>query len=145
MIYLIMKTDQMPSLEATATNQTTMLRLYDEVLNQRKFEVIDELFAPDLYNHSTRERGRESLHAAVRMLHEAFQGLHYAVEEMFADGDLVIVVWKMSARHVGAFKGIEPSGNLIENQALVVAKFKEGWISEMWVQVSGLRQLPEGE
>lgn len=146
-----MKTNEQTSnqitLNQTDANRATVLRLYNEYYNLRKLELLPELISPLFVNHSTHEEGQEAVSKMNRALSHAFEGLHFEIGDAFAEGTIVIVTWKWIGRHVNAFRNLEPSGKLVENEGLVVHRLAQGLITDIWAMVSGLRDVtgPDGD
>ena len=62
-------------MSSTEENKAQFRRLYEEVLNQGDVSVVDELIAPDFFNHAappTTNRGPSSLRWLATMLRTAF-------------------------------------------------------------------------
>lgn len=93
----------MPTLEQT--NRAIARRYYDEILNQGKLEVIDELMSSDFLftipTHPEPYHGPEGFKNLVTMLRGAFPDVHISVEHLLAEGDTVVGHWKGSGTHTG--------------------------------------------
>ena len=84
---------------AIEENKQLVLRLFNEVFNERKLPVIDELYAEDVVDHSAfpdQEPGRAGINSAISGFFEAFDSLHIVVEDVIAEGDKVVTreTWK---------------------------------------------------
>lgn len=74
-------------------NKRLVLRLFDEVFNDSKLPVIDELYTEDVVDHSAfpdQEPGRAGINSAIRGFFEAFDSLQIVVEDVVAEGDKVV-------------------------------------------------------
>lgn len=93
----------MPNIEQT--NRAIARRYYDEIMNQGKLEVIDELMSPDFLftipTHPDPYHGPEGFKDLVTMLRGAFPDVHLSVEHLLAEGDTVVGHWKGSGTHTG--------------------------------------------
>jgi len=80
-------------------------RYYEEILNDAKLEVCDELMTPDFMftipTHPDPYYGPDGFKNLVTMLHGAFPDVHLKVEHLFADGDTVVGHWTGSGTHTG--------------------------------------------
>ena len=79
-------------------NKALVRRTFDEVWNEGRMEVIDEITSTDFVDHdpqnpSREARGPEAVKPIVTMYRQAFPDLRMTVEAMFADGDCVITRW----------------------------------------------------
>ena len=82
--------------------------MFDDIFNQGKFEVADDIYAPDFVNHGLKRNFslRED-QAAVHQEKAAFPDLKMSVELMVAEGDLVAVVWIFRGTHTaGGYAGL---------------------------------------
>ena len=77
-------------------NKAVVRRYYDEVLNQRKMDLLDELAVEDYVEHDPfpgQGNGLADLKARVAGLCGAFNPLHFTIEDVIAEGDKVVVRW----------------------------------------------------
>jgi len=128
-------------------NRAQVHRLIDELWNQGRLEVADEVFAPDFKNLNPgpdEAPGTEGLKNHVRMDREAFADYHVKIDELVAEGDMVAVRQSWSGRHVGERRGFAPTGKVIRGTAVNFFRFAGGHIVERWGLVDALgvmRQL----
>ena len=92
-------------------NKALFRRTYEELLNGGDLSVAEELVALDFINHeapSGRDRGPESMRGLATMLRSAFPDLHFEIEELIAEGDIVAGRLTMSGTHEGPLMGTPP-------------------------------------
>ena len=97
----------------TEGNKAQFRRTYEEVLNQGDVSVVDELIAPDFFNHAAppaTNRGPESLRWLANLLRTAFPDLRFTIEELVAEGDIVAGRLTMSGTNEGPLVGMPPPG-----------------------------------
>jgi predicted ester cyclase len=90
------------------TNKTIVRRFYEEVWNQNKLEVIDELFAADYAVEnmpSWRKPGASGLKEFIDDNHRMFPDVHHTIDLIIAEGDNVAVYLKATATHKGDLNG----------------------------------------
>jgi len=127
-----------PSREAR--NKEVARRVFDEIFNQGKFQVADEIYARDFENHGLhRTANLQEDQAAVHDEKRAFPDLRMSVEMMVAEGDLVTVVWTFRGTHTGPGYGIPPTGARIELRGITVWRVVDGKIREEWNAFNQLR------
>ncbi len=83
-------------------NKALFRRTYEELPNGGDLSVAEELVALDFMNHETppgRNRGPESMRELATMLRTAFPDLHFEIEELIAEGDIVAGRLTMSGTH----------------------------------------------
>ncbi|MFQ5553704.1 MAG: ester cyclase [Thermoplasmata archaeon] len=134
----------------TNENKTAVRRFIEEVVNRKKLDVIDEVFAEDVVHHqATREvRGREALREAEAEYLRAFPDETVTIVDEVAEGDRVAVRWTWRGTHAGEFAGYAPTERLVKTQGIVLIRLADGRIAEMWEyddQVGFRQQLAEGE
>jgi steroid delta-isomerase-like uncharacterized protein len=128
----------------TPTDANRMLahRWMEEVWNRRREEAVDDLMHPDAVGHMEGgdvhgPAGFKSVRAAFL---QAIPDLWIEVEDSLAEGDSVVLRWKVHGTHSGEGLGMPPSGRTVEARGMSWfrvrgGKFVEGWDS--WDQ-SGL-------
>jgi steroid delta-isomerase-like uncharacterized protein len=114
--------------------------VFEEIFNQGKFEVADEIYARDFVNHGLhRDADLQEDQAAARGEKSAFPDLKMTVDLMVAEGDLVTVVWTLHGTHTGAGYGLPPTGARIALRGITVWRIVDGRIREEWTAFDQLR------
>ncbi|MFY9649459.1 MAG: ester cyclase [Trebonia sp.] len=113
--------------EATSAGQGKILlrRLIEEVINQGKLGVIDELFSPDLA-------------AAVRQGHTAFRTAfsdwRMELIDVIAEGDKVVGRFTCSGTHTGPWLGARPTGRRFEQvDEIAILRVRDNRFIDYWV------------
>ena len=123
-----------------AKNKAIAARVFEEIFNQAKFQVADEIYAPDFVNHglhrdATLQEDQNAVHAEKK----AFPDLKMTVSLMTAKDDLVAAVWTFRGTHTGSGLGLPPTGARIELRGITVWRIVNGKISEEWTSFNELR------
>jgi steroid delta-isomerase-like uncharacterized protein len=125
-----------------------MGRYYEEIWNQGRLEVCDQLIAPDYVNHSAPlpglPAGPGGLKQIVAAVRRAFPDLHYTIEDLVVGGEKAALRTTMRGTHQGAFLGVAPTGRQVEVQELQIEHLRDGQIVAHWhlIDEQGLqRQL----
>ncbi len=117
-------------------NKELVRRIYDELWNERKLEVAEELIAQDAVNYDTgllpQPFGPEEMKGTVRMVTAGFPDNRHEVQEMIAEGDKVVVRCTLTGTHEGEFMGIPPTGKPIEMRGIAILRIADGRIVENW-------------
>lgn len=121
----------------TEQNKAVIRRFYEEVFNQGKYDVLDEICAPGYTNHSPNNppgvpNNREGLRQVVMMYRNAFPDLHFTIEDMVAEGDLVMCRWNATGTHRGELFGIAPTGKRAAITGTDLECLENGQIVEGW-------------
>src|SRR5438552_5161001 len=76
-----------------------LLRLYDEVINHGRLEVLDDLYGPGYINHIAPfglSKGVDGLRVLFGEFKRAFPDQHIVADAMFRCGDLAIARWTIT-------------------------------------------------
>jgi predicted ester cyclase len=111
----------------TERNKQAVRRMFDEIINHGKLELVDDLFDPAFT--STGPDGtmdREGFRAYVEGWRAGFSDLHCEVGDLIAEGDQVAWSIRASGVHTGDFNGIPATGRSIDFDSLNTATFRDG-------------------
>ena len=116
-------------------NKALFRRTYEELLNRGDLDVADELVAPEFINHEAppgRDRGPDSMRGLATMLRTAFPDLHFEIEELVAEGNVVAGRLTMSGTHEGPLMGTPPTGRSVRQDHMHFVRFGDGKAVEHW-------------
>jgi steroid delta-isomerase-like uncharacterized protein len=129
-------------------NKAIVRRLYEEVWNKRKLEVVDELISP---SHALQDpvvsgsqAGPELYKRRVVELTTGFPDLRFSIEDTIAEREKFVVSWIISGTHTGEFMGIPATGRKISVEGITIHYIKNGKILDSYVRWDALglmRQL----
>jgi steroid delta-isomerase-like uncharacterized protein len=124
-----------------AQNAAAARRWYDHVLNQGRFEVLDEILAEDIVHHAAVMVdlvGRDLTGGGLRTLLAGFPDIQYRVDAVYAAGDHVLIRWTGRGTQTGSFLGVPPTGRSIDWSGMNAFRFACGVIVEGWSEANGL-------
>jgi steroid delta-isomerase-like uncharacterized protein len=130
---------------STENNKLLVRQLYDEVFNQQNDVPLAELATPEYVEHDPlpgQGEGLPGLTERVRMLTTAFAP-RFAVHDVLAEGDRVMVRWTQTGTHVGEFAGIPATGRSFQIAGIDVYRVEAGRLAEHWHVVDELRLLQQ--
>ena len=117
-------------------NKATVRRYYDEVLNDRHFAALDETHVVNFVHHDPSNpadiKGLEGVKQRLAEITSAFPDFHYAIEDIIAEGDEVVVRWTAGLTHKGEFEGIPPTGKRAVVQGVYIHRLADGKMVEDW-------------
>jgi steroid delta-isomerase-like uncharacterized protein len=125
-------------------NEATARRWHDEVINEGDLAVIDEIVASDIVHHAGTFPdgvGPEAVKNVLGALLTGFPDVHHTIEQVYTDGDTVIVRWQAEGTQEGDFQGIAPTGTHVTWSGINIFRFECGLIAEEWSEVDGLGRL----
>jgi serine phosphatase RsbU (regulator of sigma subunit)/predicted ester cyclase len=132
--------------KAHEENKALVRRLYD-AQTRGDPGAMRELLAPDFDNHGLapgqEEPGREGYIRSNGVVHAAFSGIRYLVEEQMAtEGHRVVSRVRIRGTlDRGPFMGFTPDGKEREVRAIVIHRIEGGKIAEEWREGSGVLEL----
>ena len=118
----------------SAENEAVVRRFYEQMNNERKNELADELFTADHVMHDPQVPagvGPQGMADVVAVYQEGVDG-HWGIEEIFSTDDRVVVRWTGSGTHVGTVNGIPPTGRKISVDAITIHRMADHNIAETW-------------
>jgi steroid delta-isomerase-like uncharacterized protein len=132
-----------------AVNRRVVRRYFDEVLNEGRLEVADELAGPGFVVHATgpvsSPTGPEGLKSIAGSLRARFPDIRFHVDDTVAEGDRVAVRWTFRGTNTGDAPGFPPAtGRPAVVTANVIFRLEDGRLAELWpvIDLLGLvRQL----
>jgi len=127
-------------------HKAVVRRYYDEVLNQRKIDLLDELAVEDYVEHDPfpgQGNGLADLKARVAGLFAAFNPLRFTIEDIIAEGDKVVVRWTNAGTDVGGFLGMPATGGDFGIAGIDIHVVRDGKLAEHWHVVDLLAQMQQ--
>jgi steroid delta-isomerase-like uncharacterized protein len=107
-------------------------RFYQEVINARNLDAIDELLAADGLDHTSGSQSAEQSRQFVSMLFQAFPDLRVEVHDVVAEGELVAARVTYTGTHQGEFVGIPATGRQTTVNGVDSFRMQEGRQAERW-------------
>ncbi|WP_435152376.1 ester cyclase [Haladaptatus sp. DFWS20] len=120
----------------TDESKAVVRRLINEFVNEGDESIADELLAPDYVRYDpdapSGVQGPDEFTAMIGMFQSAFPDGEISIEEMIAEGDLVVFRGTERGTHDGEFMGHEPTGETFEITGLAMHRVEDGRITETW-------------
>jgi steroid delta-isomerase-like uncharacterized protein len=117
---------------------TLIHRWFEEVWNQGRENMIDELTTKDAVSHglSTVEgdnvRGPASFKPFYQRLKSAFPDIHFTVDDVLSEGDKIAARISVTGTHTGLGLSLPPTNRPVELRGIVMARTRDGKIAEVW-------------
>lgn len=128
---------------STETNKVLARRVFEEVLNQRRLELLDQLAVSDYIEHNPlpgQRTGIEGITDRYTMLFEAFDST-FAVDDVIAEGDKVVLRWTQAGRHIGPIFGMPATDRTFRTTGIEIWRVENGKLAEHWDAVDIFGQL----
>jgi predicted ester cyclase len=131
----------------SAENEALVRRYVEEVYDQRKLEVVDEIFTPDFTLHDPdmpgAGRGPEGIKRIVENAVGAFPDLQVTLDDELSSGEKVVTRFTFRGTHQGELMGIAPTGKRIEVTTIGIWRVAEGRIAEAWLVFDALGMMQQ--
>jgi steroid delta-isomerase-like uncharacterized protein len=132
----------------SAANKAIVRRLYEEVWNKRKLEVIKEIIspshalqAPNIFGSSI---GPEAYKRNVLLFLAAYSDLHFTIDDFITENDKVVACWTLSGTQRGEFMGIPATNKKVSVEGITIHNVAGGRIMDSysnWDALGMMRQL----
>lgn len=128
----------------TTDIKRTAERIPLEVLNQGKFEILDEILDPKFVDHFAQPGvppTREGLKQSLKALKSAFPDLRYTIDEAIMCGDQIVHRLTATGTMKGEFMGIPATGKRASWTEMHIGRGVNGLLTEHWAVVDQLGML----
>ena len=137
----------MTTLVPTEQNKALFRRWFNEVWNEGRFEVANEIVGDDIVVHGASGQplghGREGMISLVRSWRTAFPDGHMTIGDLLAERDMAVarVIWQ--GTHTGTFYNIPPTNRRVTVVGLGFDRVSNGHFVESWGDVDILGVLQQ--
>ncbi|MCA1647896.1 MAG: ester cyclase [Chloroflexi bacterium] len=133
---------------ATEAQKAIVGRFFEQAVNQRKYDVIDELVAPDFLLHSAllgEVHGGDAYKHSVLGLLNPCPDFHATVEELIgAENDTVVTRLTYRGTDTGGFlRGHAATGKPFEFGAIYIWRLANGQLAELWQEADRVRLMQQ--
>jgi predicted ester cyclase len=110
-------------LPGSAANKEVVRRLVDEVMNDGRLDVLEELYAPELAGAARRW---------IEPFRESFPDAHMEIVEIVAEGDRAAARFVCTGTHLARWRGHEPTGRRFKVDEVYFFEFRDGRVAKAW-------------
>ena len=119
---------------------------YERIWNDGNLDAAAELLTPEFSFRGSlghEMRGREAFQNYVRTVRAALADYRCDILACVTEANQAFAKMCFSGRHVGAFRGYEPTGKLVRWLGAALFRFEDSMIAELWVlgDLAGLDSL----
>ena len=129
-----------------ADNKDVIRRFIEEVLNEGRFDQLDELALEDFVELDPfpgQSQGREGLRELIRQMRVAFPDMHWVIEEMIGEADKVCTRFTWTGTQHGPFLGIPATGRRITVKGVVIDRLSEGKMADSRILMDTLGMMQQ--
>ena len=119
-----------------------VVRRLEEAYNTQDLDVLDELIADDFVAHTPGSDqippGREGIKMAHQMSMQTFPDRRVEIEDIFAEGDLVVVRQRLTGTNTGGLPwfGIPANDKAVDTEDIQILRVQHGKVHETWAQMN---------
>ncbi|HEX2909205.1 MAG TPA: ester cyclase [Chloroflexia bacterium] len=116
-------------------NKALVRRVVEEIWNQGKVELVDALLAPDYVNHTPAPSfgpDREGYKQFLLSTHRSFPDVHFTVEYMVAEDDVVVFRLTFTGTNTGDNVNFPATGKSAKFPAFEMLRIRDGKVVEEW-------------
>ena len=128
-------------------NKALARRFYEETFNKKNFNAIDDICEAGIIDHSAipgQAAGVKGLKDTFSMYLKAFPDTQVKVEQLIAEGDVVVARISGSGTHRGEIFGTPATGKQLRFHGIDIIRVRNGKVAEVWHQgdeMVGLMQI----
>ena len=132
-------------METTELNKVLVRRYYEEVLNQRRAQVFDDLASPNFVSYLTSgdSISLQVYKQAIAGSLAALPDLHVTIQDQIAEGDKVVTRWVATGTPQVEFAGIKPIGKPVTITAIHIHRVQDHKLVEHWEAIN-LHAIKQG-
>src|SRR3954463_3501062 len=126
-----------------ADARASLERMFEELINQGRLEVADELFAEDFLDHGPMGdiQGRDAFKGLVAAWRDAVPDVHCTLSNIIIDGDVAGWLVHTTGTHTGDGLGFPATGKRFETVSANLGRFENGRAGEHWSEQGMLPML----
>jgi predicted ester cyclase len=106
--------EKMSAIQIAEKNKETIASLYNDILNKRKFELLNDIVSDD-YTNPQGEKGASAFQKPLKSLIAALPDAQWKVIDLIAEGNKVIVIQQFTGTHTHQFESVPAPGPTIVN------------------------------
>ncbi len=122
---------------STENNKAIAKRFFEQGLNQKNMPEFDLYFSPNVINHSIPPDlppGIEGRKLFMSTFFNAFPDLHFTIDNLVAEGNMLVARWTSTGKHTGELMGIAPTGKSVTVTGIAIDRFENGRSVENWIE-----------
>lgn len=127
-------------------NKQIVRRFVEEVWNEAKLDVADEILAPNYVEHpSTPDESRpeeptgpDGMKQFIQMFRQSFPDMKFTIERILAEDDQVAVHLTGRGTHLGELRGLPPTGKRVTIGGAAIHRLEHNQIVETYQVVDRL-------
>ena len=111
-------------------NKEVARRYFEEFVNERRLDVLEEIVAEDAVDETRAYAGgsgdRDDFRQHALWLWESVQDVKATITDLIAEGDRVVVYWRIEGIHRGTIFGVPGTGKAFTGSSISTVTLKDG-------------------
>jgi steroid delta-isomerase-like uncharacterized protein len=128
-------------------NKALVRRFFEEMWNNNTPALADELVAANYTHHDpanpTTPPGPAGQKQLLSMYITAFPDSRFTVDDIIAEGDMVVARWTARGTHRGELQGIAPTGKQVTVTGISCSRMSGGKMVEGWINWDTLGMMQQ--
>ncbi len=144
------KTPQVIRQETSTEDSASLIRrFYDEIFNQGRLDVADDLVSPGFVDHipwpmpGRATQGPGAVTWFASMYRTAFPDLHVEIDDLIVVDDRIITRVTWCGTQQGQLMGAQPTGKRVRVSGIDIVRVSGGQLVEHWGQIDVLGMLSQ--
>ena len=114
-------------------NKAVVRQYFERCWNQGDLDFAQTIMVPDYDLHfDDGPGGYAAWRAGVEWFRQAFSPIHFDLEDLIAEGDIVAVRSVWTAKHIGEFMGVQPTGKTFTARNADFYRLRDGKMIAHW-------------
>ena len=123
-------------------NRDVVRRLYEDCIGGGDLALLDQLIAPS-FAGANGQGGAAGFRTSIEGLRRAFPDIHYTLDDIVAQGDLVAVRWHWEGTFTAPFRAYAPTGERVSDTGMGIFELHDGAITASWLETNRLAFLQQ--
>ena len=118
-------------------NKKLIEKIFNEVINERNFDKLDQIFAPNYVNYGipNSKPGPDGFKEILQQFLDAYPDMKITIEHLIAEGNMVATSGYWTGTNKGSFMGAAPSNKPVKVSYIDLWKIENSKCIENWVQM----------
>lgn len=125
------------TMSTTQNNKEIVRRMYEEAMNKRNLDLLKTVISEDVTG-APGKKGVAVIEEPIRSLIKAFPDIQWQLEDLFGEGDKVVVRWKWKGTQVAPFGNFPSTGQTVTNGGMAIYQLKNGKIIDIQIETDRL-------
>jgi len=122
-------------------NKEIVRRTHDEVWSGKNMDAVEDLYDAEYVAHWANgpdTHGLDELRTVIQEAHSIFPDMTEQIEQMVAEGDLVVSRFSSGGTFTGEIMGISPDNQQVTREEIAIHRIVDGKIVEQWTAADSL-------